>query len=800
MKKPKVIKIKNNISQKLSTTSPFIEIKKEIKNTRKEYKKEKTLTTKANTTMTESSKEDKKEKKESNLKKDNLKTSNKITKSNLSLTFNEKTGNKTLDIDNSMRKKTKIKRHRNSQKVKNSLSQKNFTEDLKKSKSSKFNLIKNKTTKNPSYLFSNVKNNTELDNDNIILGSEDNFIKTLLSKYIDGTDNIINEDTEAFNNINEYENISIFNDDNEKTETFRVIEQLDIKKNSISKDDIKINNKSTNNIMNDNNNKNNVNVNSNKNKKKISKISIKINNNKKLRTNLSNSFVNKSPDIRKEESLSINSQTANRTKVINISKKNSSNIQNKIKSFTFKTKTLNSNDNDKEKMKRKILYSSKIINSISKLKQNNKTLTQTFSNKKDLIPVIASNLNLDIILETNKVKTNTIIHHYQESTVSAKNKMVEKKNLNLLEQNKRSLNLFHKDSNINKNNNNINNNYTEVNEKMKINLSLFNRNILRLNKTPKINKINKERFSLNISHPTKNYNSRKYSQHMNCELSIDNNTASKTIINSKIFQKKIDDYLITRELGKGSYAVVKLAVHKNTKDKYAIKIYSKQCLIDPQLRNTVKNEINILKQLDDKNVMKLYEVIDTQSNLYLVLEYINGINLLEIIKNEKYHYIPEPRAKKIFVQVVRGVSHCHQKNVFHRDIKLENILVLKDDTVKIIDFGFGIISKPDTYQKLFCGTKTYMPPEIINKEKYIASYSDIWSLGVLFYAMLFGIFPFKGKDDDELFEKIKEAKLSFPDYNPISDKTKKLFEKIFMINPCERISLEEMIKCLEEED
>ena len=75
---------------------------------------------------------------------------------------------------------------------------------------------------------------------------------------------------------------------------------------------------------------------------------------------------------------------------------------------------------------------------------------------------------------------------------------------------------------------------------------------------------------------------------------------------------------------------------KKTKNKDAIKIYSKQCLIDPQLRNTVKNEINILKQIDNENVMKLYEVIDTQSNLYLVLEYINGINLLEIIKNEKW--------------------------------------------------------------------------------------------------------------------------------------------------------------------
>ena len=198
--------------------------------------------------------------------------------------------------------------------------------------------------------------------------------------------------------------------------------------------------------------------------------------------------------------------------------------------------------------------------------------------------------------------------------------------------------------------------------------------------------------------------------------------------------------------------------------------------------------------------MKLYEVIDTQSNLYLVLEYINGINLLEIIKNEKLHYLAESRAKKIFLKVVLGICHCHKINIYHRDIKLENILVLKDDSIKIIDFGFGIICKEDSYQKLFCGTKSYMPPEIVKKEKYIASYSDIWSLGVLFYAMLFGVFPFKGKDEDELFEKIKEAKVSFPEYNPISDKTKELFGKIFKVIPSERISLDDMVNYLKEEE
>ena len=781
MKKPKVLKVKENNVQKINEHTPLIDIKKNLKNSRKTIKKEKTLTTKANTTMTESSKEDKKEKKDIIIKKVDLKGSTKINKSNLSLTFYGKERNKTIEIEHGMHKKTKLKKHRNSQKVKISSSQKNFMSNLKKSNSSKFNLMKNKTTDN-SYLFSNDTN------DNIILGSDDNFIKTLLAKYIDGTDNIINEDTEAFNNVKsnvDFENISLFNEENENTEINTIIEPLDIKKNSTSKDDIKINKKTD------------INISTNKANKKSRKISIKMNNNK-IKSSLSNSFINNSPDIKKEERISITSQKAHKNKIINVNKKNGSNIQNKIKAFTNKTETLNSNVDDKEKMKRKILYSTKLINSINKLNKTNKNLAQSYSNNKSLIPIIASNLNLDVILENNKIKTNPIVHHYLENTVSAKNKMVTKKKINPLEQYKNTLNLFHKEKINNNNHTEINN--SNLNDNMNIYLSTFNKNILRLNKTPKIKKIIKERFSLNICNPTRNNNPRKYSQHIKCELSLDNNISSKTIINSKIFKKKIDDYLITRELGKGSYAVVKLAVHKNTKKKYAIKIYPKHCLIDPQLRNTVNNEINILKQLDDNNVMKLYEVIDTQSNLYLVLEYINGINLLEIIKNEKYHYIPEPRAKKIFVQVVKGISHCHKKNIYHRDIKLENILVLKDDTVKIIDFGFGIICKPDTYQKLFCGTKSYMPPEIIKKEKYIASYSDIWSLGVLFYAMLFGIFPFKGKDEDELFEKIKEAKLCFPEYNQISEKTKKLFEKIFVINPSERISLEDMIKCLEDEN
>ena len=122
---------------------------------------------------------------------------------------------------------------------------------------------------------------------------------------------------------------------------------------------------------------------------------------------------------------------------------------------------------------------------------------------------------------------------------------------------------------------------------------------------------------------------------------------------------------------------------------------------------------------------------------------------------------------------------------------------MKDDIIKIIDFGFSIKCNKDSYQKLFCGTPSYMPPEIVKKEKYFPCYSDIWSLGVLFFAMLFGKFPFMSKDKDELFKKIIEAQLVFPENIQISEKSKNLFKKIFVVNPILRPSFDEIIQMME---
>ena len=255
----------------------------------------------------------------------------------------------------------------------------------------------------------------------------------------------------------------------------------------------------------------------------------------------------------------------------------------------------------------------------------------------------------------------------------------------------------------------------------------------------------------------------------------------------------IDNYTMIKSLGKGSYGEVKLAVDKITRKKFAIKIYPKKIMDDPKKKRNIENEIKILKQLDNINIMKLYEVIKTPAFQYLILEYIEGISLLKIIKKESKHYLEEKRALKIFHQVVKAIEYCQKKDICHRDIKLENILTIKNDVIKLIDFGFAVKTNKETYQTLLCGSPSYMAPEIVKKEKYIAQYSDIWSLGVLLYSMLFGRFPFKGKSQKELFENIKKCEVDFPKDILVNEKIYILLKKIFVNTPTQRPSLSEIL-------
>ncbi len=301
----------------------------------------------------------------------------------------------------------------------------------------------------------------------------------------------------------------------------------------------------------------------------------------------------------------------------------------------------------------------------------------------------------------------------------------------------------------------------------------------------------------NINSNINNIKDNKNSHNIN---KISNSNVSSSIYASIISNNsdKLSKYDIGKILGKGAYANVKLVTNIITKENFAMKIYEKEKLSDNSKKKCVYREIEILKRVNHENITKLIEVINTQKQILIIQELVEGISLRDYynreIRNQKG--ISEHKSmifKKIFKQIFSAMNYLHKKGIAHLDIKMENILINDKLDIKIIDFGFAVKATKENYQKLFCGTISYMAPEIVNKEKYIAQFSDIWSLGVLLFVMLFGRFPFRAKKQEELFREINEANVNFPEDIQISENTKNLIRKIFIVVPTQRLSLNEIL-------
>jgi serine/threonine protein kinase len=196
--------------------------------------------------------------------------------------------------------------------------------------------------------------------------------------------------------------------------------------------------------------------------------------------------------------------------------------------------------------------------------------------------------------------------------------------------------------------------------------------------------------------------------------------------------------------GQGSYASVKLALESGSNTPYAVKIYDKYKLLDPHKLNNVKREIIILRKIDHPHIIKFFYALEDKRQIHLVMEYVGNTSLNNYIKMKQGRRLDERESKRIFAQLVKGVYYCHSKNIVHRDIKLENILLDEKLNVKLIDFGFSIIKMPSKKLNIFCGTPSYMAPEIVSKSQYSGPEADIWALGIVLFLMLCGYFPFKG--------------------------------------------------------
>jgi serine/threonine protein kinase len=271
------------------------------------------------------------------------------------------------------------------------------------------------------------------------------------------------------------------------------------------------------------------------------------------------------------------------------------------------------------------------------------------------------------------------------------------------------------------------------------------------------------------------------------------NTSSSRSHRSQHYPLNSDNFLgryrLIKTIGKGNFAKVKLAKHIPTMKEVAIKIIDKTALNPSSLKKLFR-EVTIMKMLDHPNIVKLYEVIDSQRTLYLVMEYASGGEVFDYLVAHGRMREKEARAK--FRQIVSAVQYCHQKQIIHRDLKAENLLLDSEMNIKIADFGFSNEFVPGQTLDTFCGSPPYAAPELFKGLRYEGPEVDIWSLGVILYTLVSGTLPFDGNNLKELRERVLRGKYRIPFY--MSTDCENLLKKFLVLNPLKRASLETIMK------
>ncbi|KAI5710097.1 hypothetical protein M8J76_012177 [Diaphorina citri] len=253
-------------------------------------------------------------------------------------------------------------------------------------------------------------------------------------------------------------------------------------------------------------------------------------------------------------------------------------------------------------------------------------------------------------------------------------------------------------------------------------------------------------------------------------------------------------YSLGDVVGMGSYATVKLATSARHSQDVAIKIISKvQAPID-YLKKFLPREIEVVKGLKHPNLIRFLQAIETTHRVYIIMEYAKNGSLLEVIRKERY--IDEDKGRRWFSQLADAIDYCHKKSVVHRDIKCENLLLDDKYNIKLSDFGFArkySVNNTDYKQNLsetFCGSYAYASPEILKGVPYTPQQSDIWSMGVVLFAMVYGRLPFDDTNYSELLKQVQK-RVVFPESPRLSSSCKALISNI--LSPVKfRIQMEDI--------
>ena len=246
-------------------------------------------------------------------------------------------------------------------------------------------------------------------------------------------------------------------------------------------------------------------------------------------------------------------------------------------------------------------------------------------------------------------------------------------------------------------------------------------------------------------------------------------------------------YDLDNVLGKGNFAIVRLGVHKLTKSKVAVKIVDKADLDADNLKK-ISREIEIMRKLSHRHIIQLYQVMETESMIYIVTEYAaNGEIFDHLVRNGR---MTEGEACRVFTQILSAVKYCHTHGVVHRDLKAENLLLDSDNNIKLADFGFSNFYSPNELLSTWCGSPPYAAPELFEGKQYVGPKADIWSLGVVLYVLVSGSLPFDGATLQELRSRVVGCQYRVPFF--LSEQCEQLLKGLLVIDPERRLSLEQI--------
>lgn len=233
---------------------------------------------------------------------------------------------------------------------------------------------------------------------------------------------------------------------------------------------------------------------------------------------------------------------------------------------------------------------------------------------------------------------------------------------------------------------------------------------------------------------------------------------------------------------------VKLATHAVTGHKVAVKILNKAKIKQLGMEEKVQREINILHLCTHPHIIRLYEVIDTPTDIFLVNEYVSGGELFDYIVSKGR--LSADEARNFFHQIISGVEYCHFQKIVHRDLKPENLLLDANLNIKIADFGLSNLMRDGDFLRTSCGSPNYAAPEVISGHLYAGPEVDVWSCGVILYALLCGSLPFDDESIPNLFKKIKSGMYSLPTH--LSQLAKNLIPRMLEVDPMKRITIPEI--------